>query len=268
MAALHDHANIASLAGDGEPPPPSTTDRHRGGWTTFPFVIACVAGLTLAAGGLINNLMVFLINEFNIESVDAAQINNVFNGCVNLFPLIGAVVADSLLGLDNLSPPGCKTGSNFCIPPSRTQYAVLYTALALVLIGVAGTRFTLVTMGANQFTKLKHQSTYFNWYFFSLYGASFVSATGIVYVEDNVSWGWGFGICIAANVIGLAPFLIGSPFYCHDKPQASPFTSLLRVLVVSVRKRKAIISSEAKDYYYGDHQSKGIVAEAPTKSFR
>ncbi|KAH6836548.1 nitrate excretion transporter1 [Perilla frutescens var. hirtella] len=292
MAALHDHANIASLAGDGEPPPPSTADRHRGGWTTFPFVIACVAGLTLAAGGLVNNLIVFLINEFNIESVDAAQINNVFNGCVNLFPLIGAVAADSLLGcfsviwisslisllgfilllltvtVDNLSPPGCKTGSNFCIPPSRTQYAVLYTALALVSIGVAGTRFTLVTMGANQFTKLKHQSTYFNWYFFSLYGASFVSATGIVYVEDNVSWGWGFGICIAANVIGLALFLIGSPFYCHDKPQASPFTSLLRVLIVSVRKRKAIISSEAKDYYYGDHQSKGIVAEAPTKSFR
>lgn len=120
-----------------------------------------------------NNLIVFLINEFNIKSVDAAQINNVFNGCVNLFPLIGAVVADSLLGcfsviwisslisllgftlllltvtLDGLSPPAC---SNLCTPPSTTQYAVLYSSLALVSIGIAGTRFTLATMGANQFT--------------------------------------------------------------------------------------------------------------------
>lgn len=232
------------------------------------------------------------MNEFNIKSVDAAQINNVFNGCVNLFPLIGAVVADSLLGcfsviwisslisllgftlllltvtVDGLSPPACKAASNLCTPPSTTQYAVLYSSLALVSIGVAGTRFTLATMGANQFTKLNHQSTYFNWYFFSLYGASFVSATGIVYVEDNLSWGWGLGICIAANVFGLALFLVGSRHYRHDKPRASPFTSLARVAVASVHKRKAAISSEAADYYYGGDGVKGVVAEAPTKWFR
>ncbi|KAL8516118.1 hypothetical protein ACS0TY_014698 [Phlomoides rotata] len=274
---------------DGEAAPLATADRSRGGWATAPFIIATMFWLTLAAGGWLNNLIVFMINEFNIKSISAAKINSVVSGCANFFPLIGAILADSLLGcysliwisslisllglillvltvtVDGLRPPPCEPSSKFCNPPSPFQYTVLYSALGLVCIGVGGTRFTLATMGANQFTKITHQATYFNWYFCSLYTASFVAITGIVYVEDSLSWGWGFGICIAANALGLALFLIGSRFYNCDKPQASPFTSLLRVVVASVRKRKAVISSESADYYHG---VKGVIAEGPTKRFR
>ncbi|KAL8525536.1 hypothetical protein ACS0TY_014960 [Phlomoides rotata] len=255
----------------------------------FELETATMFWLTLAAGGWLNNLIVFMINEFNIKSISAAKINSVVSGCANFFPLIGAILADSLLGcysliwisslisllglillvltvtVDGLRPPPCEPSSKFCNPPSPFQYTVLYSALGLVCIGVGGTRFTLATMGANQFTKITHQATYFNWYFCSLYTASFVAITGIVYVEDSLSWGWGFGICIAANALGLALFLIGSRFYNCDKPQASPFTSLLRVVVASVRKRKAVISSESADYYHG---VKGVIAEGPTKRFR
>lgn len=70
-----------------------------------------------------------------------------------------------------------------------------------------------------------------------------------------------------ANLIGLALFLIGSRYYRRDKPRGSPFTSLIRVIVASFRKRKAAISSAAAaDYYYGGGD--GVVAEAPTKRFR
>ncbi|KAL1558103.1 protein NRT1/ PTR FAMILY 2.7-like [Salvia divinorum] len=68
------------------------------GWITTPFIIATVFGLTVAAGGWSANLIVFLINEFNIQRIDAAQIANVVNGCVNFFPLLAAVAADSLVG--------------------------------------------------------------------------------------------------------------------------------------------------------------------------
>jgi peptide/histidine transporter 3/4 len=54
-------------------------------------------GLTLAAGGWMSNLIVYLIQEFNVESINAAQISNIVNGCSNLFPVIGAIVADSFL---------------------------------------------------------------------------------------------------------------------------------------------------------------------------
>ena len=64
----------------------------------------------------------------------------------------------------------------------------------------------------------------------------------IVYVEDNVSWALGF----LASLIGLAIFLSGKRFYCHDKPQGSPFLDLARVVVACFRKRKVLISSRAR----------------------
>nr|GFC93997.1 protein NRT1/ PTR FAMILY 2.7-like [Tanacetum cinerariifolium] len=67
----------------------------KGGWITFPFIIATMAGLTLSAGGWTNNLAVYHINEFNIKNIDATQITNIFKGCMNLFPILGATFADS-----------------------------------------------------------------------------------------------------------------------------------------------------------------------------
>ncbi len=57
-----------------------------------------MAGLALAAGGWLSNLIVYLIDVFNVKSINAAQISNITNGCSSLFPVIGAIVADSFLG--------------------------------------------------------------------------------------------------------------------------------------------------------------------------
>jgi peptide/histidine transporter 3/4 len=54
-------------------------------------------GLTLVARGWMSNLIVYLIQEFNVESINAAHISNIVNGCSNLFPVIRAIVADSFL---------------------------------------------------------------------------------------------------------------------------------------------------------------------------
>uniref|UniRef100_A0A2N9IT34 Uncharacterized protein n=2 Tax=Fagus sylvatica TaxID=28930 RepID=A0A2N9IT34_FAGSY len=263
----------------------------RGGWITFPFIAGALAGLTLATGGWQSNLIVYLIEVFNVKSINAAQISNITNGCTNLFPVIGAIVADSFLGsfsvaaisacisllgivlltltttLDPLRPHPCDNGSSLCTPPSTVQYAVLYTGLALACIGSGGTRFTLATMGANQFDKPKDQGIFFDWYFFTFYLASAVSNTVIVYIEDNVSWRLGFGLSAITNFIALALFLFGNRFYLHDKPQGSPFTGLVRVIVATIRKWKAKLSSNIEDYYFGHD---GIAGIAPTtkKSFR
>lgn len=55
-------------------------------------------GLTLGFGGCLANLIVYLIGEFNVKRIDAAQISNVVNGCTSLSPVIGAILADSFLG--------------------------------------------------------------------------------------------------------------------------------------------------------------------------
>ncbi|KAH0968976.1 hypothetical protein GBA52_029162 [Prunus armeniaca] len=129
----------------------------------------------------------------------------------------------------------------------------------------------MATMGANQFENRKNQATFFNWFFFTLYTATVVSFTAIVYVEDNVSWRLGFGLCAIANLIGMVIFLCGARFYRFDKPQGSPFVGLARVVVASARKRNLQHSSGgSKDYYYGHGGvTDDLVGSAtPSSSFR
>ncbi|XP_059660644.1 protein NRT1/ PTR FAMILY 2.7-like [Cornus florida] len=270
----------------------SDSGSKRGGWITFPFIIATMAGLTLAVGGAMANLIVYLIGKFNVKSIDAAQIGNVVNGCSSLFPVIGAIIADSFLGcysvisissfisllgmvlflltatVDSLRPSPCGNGSILCKIPSKIQFGVLYAGITLISIGVGGTRFTIATMGANQFDDPKHHGIFFNWFFFTMYTSSVVSATAIVYVEDNVSWAMGFGLCVAANVIGLVIFLLGSRYYRHVKPQGSPFLDLAQVFVAAIRKRKVLLSSRSEDYYNEHDGVTSMMLTEPTKSFK
>ncbi|EXC33229.1 Nitrate excretion transporter 1 [Morus notabilis] len=179
-----------------------------------------VMGLTLAAWGWLSNLIVYLIEEFNVNSVDAAQISNVVNGCTNLFSIVVAIVADSFFGcffvifisscinllgvilfaltamLDCLRPPRCEKGSlglGLCKSPSRVQFVVLYSGLALLSVG-AGTCSVIATMGANQLDRPEDCRILFNWFFFINYVCAVIGST-VVYVEDNVSWALGFGMC-------------------------------------------------------------------------
>ncbi|CAA7038209.1 unnamed protein product [Microthlaspi erraticum] len=280
MAGLVSNDTEAQSSGD--------SSGKRGGWITFPFMIATLLGLSITSFGWVMNLIVFLIEEFNIKSIAAAQISNVANGCLSVVPVVAAILADSFFGnipiisasafisltgillltliasLDYLRPRPCATGSILCQSPSKLQLGVLYAALALVTAGAGGTRYTLASAGANQYEKRKDQGSFFNWYFLTLYAGAITGATAIVYTQDNASWKLGFGICAAANLVSFFVFVSGKRLYKHDKPMGSPFTSLIRVLVAATVKRKAVISSKEEDYH---HEAKTSAA-MPSKRFR
>nr|XP_043635133.1 protein NRT1/ PTR FAMILY 2.7-like [Erigeron canadensis] len=261
--------------------------RRRGGWTTFPFILGCMFGLTLATGGWIGNLIVYLISKYNVKSIDATQINNVVFGCFFLFPLLAAIISDSFLGpfpviilsslvsllgmilltltaaIPSLRPSACTNMSLPCESPSKAQYGILYITLGLACIGFGGSRFTTATMGADQFEDSNSIGIYFNWYYCLLYVSGTISSTAIVYVQDNVSWTIGFGICVATNVLGLLLFLSGKNFYKRIKPKGSPFASIARVVVAAIRKRK--VSPRNQDYYYDINDKSNTI---PSNGFR
>ncbi|KAH7537351.1 hypothetical protein FEM48_Zijuj03G0083300 [Ziziphus jujuba var. spinosa] len=258
----------------------------------YMFNAGTVTGLTLAASGWSVNLMVFLIRKFNVSSIAATKINNVVIGCNSLFPVVGAILDDSffgsfsvvtvfsfvsllgmtmltvIAGVQSLRPSECPFGSlNPCEHPSWLQYLVLYAALALASLGVGGTRYTIATMGANQFDNVKDQRDFFNWYVLALSVSSIISSTAIVYVQDNVGWGLGFGICLVSSAISLALFLFGKAFYRKIIPKGSPFVSIARVVVSAILKRKMVLSLTESDYYYGTEMPK-MGHSAATRSFR
>lgn len=170
--------------------------------------------------------------------------------------------------LDPLRPQPCQNGSGMCPTPSKVQFSVLYSGLALAAIGVAGTRFTIAAMGANQFDHSKNQRTFFNWFAVTLYTSMVFGSTVLVYIEENVNWALGYCLCIAVNVIGLVIFLLGRRYYRHVKPQGSPFTSLAHVVTATILKRKVPLSSTAEHYYHQkDGQTDQKQASMPSKGF-
>ncbi|KAJ0985469.1 hypothetical protein J5N97_003825 [Dioscorea zingiberensis] len=192
--------------------------------------------------------------------LNTAQISGFINGCINITPILMAIVADSCLGsftvisssnvcsclgvllfsfiatLHFLRPPPCSLAP--CEAPTPGQFLVLYTAIALWIIGVAGTRLNPATMGANQFDDAGDQGTFFNWYLFCLNVAAVAGTVVVVYVQDNVGWGWGYGIIGAFTVASLVLFLSGQRLYRRPKPQENPFSGLWRALLSAVAKEK------------------------------
>ncbi|RID74683.1 hypothetical protein BRARA_B01770 [Brassica rapa] len=286
---FHLFSSMASVSGDTEAQCAGDPSSRPGGWITFPFMMATLLGMSITSFGWVLNLIVFLIEEFNIKSIAAAQISNIVNGCLSMLPLVAAILADSFFGnilvisastfisltgillltlvasLDFLKPTPCETGSILCQSPSELQLGILYTALVLVTIGAGGTRFTLASAGANQYNKPKDQGSFFNWYFLTLYAGAITGATAIVYTQDNASWKLGFGLCAAANFVSFLVFVCGKRLYKHEKPMGSPFKSLISVVVAATVKRKAAVSSKEEDYHQG--LAKTSPAIIPSKSY-
>ncbi|XP_062181648.1 protein NRT1/ PTR FAMILY 2.3-like [Phragmites australis] len=264
-----------SLQQNGDP-------RRKGGWITFPFLGVAMLGLGVATSGALSNLVVYLIKEYNVPSVDAAQISNIISGCLSLAPVAGAIVADAFFGcypivavsmffsvlalvvftltasLRGLRPASCQLGAGPCQPASAGQMAALYAGVFLMCVSAAGSRFNQATMGADQFDAAADRDVLFNWFFIFFYASSVLGSTVIVYIQDSVSWTLGFGISSAAAVVGLAALLLGTRYYRRPAVLGSPFTGLARVAVAAAMKRKVnVATSEELKFYHGLRNSDG-----------
>ncbi|KAL6626610.1 hypothetical protein ACP70R_030336 [Stipagrostis hirtigluma subsp. patula] len=269
--------------------------RRKGGWITLPFIAGSVLGLGLAIDSTTSNLVVYLLKEYNVDGITAAQIANIVRGSLNLVPVAGAVLSDSYFGcfpvivvgtainvlsfvlftltaaLPSLRPPRCEPPpGGACQHASPGQLAVLYAAACLLAIGTGGTRFNVATMGADQFVSARDQDTFFNWYFVFLYGSFIVGETAVVYLQDGVSWALGFGVCLAATVASLVVLVLGARYYRMPAPKGSPYTQLARVVVAAVRKARVDVGALGRvQYYVGDDAVADSGSDnAPSKMLR
>ncbi|EMS54371.1 hypothetical protein TRIUR3_05130 [Triticum urartu] len=74
------------------------TKNRKGGWITFPFLAVAILCLGLATAGAMSNMVVYLITEYHVPSVDAAQISTIIAGSISVAPVAGAIVADAFFG--------------------------------------------------------------------------------------------------------------------------------------------------------------------------
>lgn len=65
-----------------------------------------------------------------------------------------------------------------------------------------------------------------------------VSLTLVVYVKTDVSWSIGLAIPTIFMLVSGFIYFLGSKIYVKVKPEGSPFTSVVQVLVVATKKRR------------------------------
>ncbi|XP_062159957.1 protein NRT1/ PTR FAMILY 3.1-like [Alnus glutinosa] len=249
----------------------------KGGIITMPFIFANEFCEKLAVDGFGNNMVNYLTLQLHMPLTKAANTVTNFKGTASLTPLLGAFVADSYAGpfwtvtvasityqiamvcltisaaLPQLRPPPCA-GNEVCQEANSKQMAILYFSLLLAAIGSGGIRPCVAAFGANQFVGVdsKHKTNtcvFFNWYYFVMGASMLLASTVLVYIQDNVGWGWGLGIPTVAMLLSIPIFVLGYPLYRFLDPAGSPFTRFLQVIVAAFRKRKVPMVSDPKMLY-------------------
>ncbi|KAF5178395.1 NRT1/ PTR FAMILY 5.2 [Thalictrum thalictroides] len=251
----------------------------RGGWTACSFIVVYEVFERMAFFGISSNLVLYLTTKLHQGTVASA--NNVTNwvGASWLTPILGAYVADAHLGrywtfliasaiylsgmclltvtvsIPALRAPPCHEANVAeCKHVSSLQLAVFYTALYILAIGTGGTKPNISTIGADQFNNFEPKEkaqkiSFFNWWAFSVFFGTLVANTFLVYIQDNIGWSLGYGLPTCGLAISIVIFLAGTPFYRHRVPRGSPFTTMSRVLVASLRKWRLHVPNDPKQLY-------------------
>ncbi|XP_020572711.1 LOW QUALITY PROTEIN: protein NRT1/ PTR FAMILY 3.1-like [Phalaenopsis equestris] len=272
------------MAGDGREEEEMKKKNKLGGLKTMPFILANEVCDRFATAGFNANMVQYLQNELHLPLIQATNTLNNFSGTASLTPIIGALIADSFAGrfwtiavgsliyqlgmmgvtisalLPVLRPMPCPPQSPSCQKASAWQLAIFYISLLLTAVGSGGIRPCVVAFGADQFELDRPQQrpggsgqrphwSFFNLYFFSMGAALLLALTVVVYIQDNVGWGLGFGIPTIVMFVSVIAFVLGSPLYIRRKPGGSPLTRLAQVVVAAVRKRKLVLPEDSNDLY-------------------
>ncbi|XP_075664177.1 protein NRT1/ PTR FAMILY 2.11-like [Castanea sativa] len=238
------------------------------GIKAMPFVIGNETFEKLGTIGTSTNLLVYLTTVFNMTSITATLLINIFSGTTNFATLLGAYLCDTYFGRYNtlgfasvasflgmlllcltaaiakLHPPHCGTKEiGNCPGPTPWQMAFLLSSLGLLVVGAGGIRPCNLAFGADQFNPNTESgkrgiSSFFNWYYFTYTFAMMVSLTFIVYVQSNVSWAWGLAIPTFLMLLSCVLFFLGTRIYVILKPEGSPLASIVQVVVAAVKKRQ------------------------------
>lgn len=200
---------------------------------------ACIGRFwTIAAASV-----VYQVVRANRQAMHTAYIYIYTYACSLTFAQGMALLTVSA-ALPQFRPPPCKPGGAVtCQEAAPWQLAVLYVSLLLNAVGAGGYRPCIVAFGADQFDESRAAERarswgFFNWYYFCNGASMLLAVTAVVYVQDNVGWGWGLGVPAFCMGVSVAAFVAGYPMYRRLDPAGSPFTRLAQVVVAAVRKRR------------------------------
>ncbi|KAK1685195.1 hypothetical protein QYE76_046043 [Lolium multiflorum] len=199
-------------------------------------------------------------------------------------PVLGAAVADSYLGkyktmviglsvsvvgmaivttsatLPSLRPPPCAQNT-FCAPATLVQKLVFFSGIYLCAVGIGVVKAVFIAFAAEQIddddkkgenaSEREAKASYFSWYYAVANVAMLTAGTLLVWVQDKVSWGLGYGICGCFVTVAAIVLAATAPMYRILPPVGSPWTGALQVLFAFSRKLNLTVPDDAIQLYQG-----------------
>ncbi|KAF6152864.1 hypothetical protein GIB67_000887 [Kingdonia uniflora] len=151
-----------------------------------------------------------------------------------------------------LKPPACV--DSVCPSASPAQFYIFIVGLYLIALGTGGIKPCVSSFGADQFddtdpSERVKKGSFFNWFYFSINLGALISSSFLVWVQDNLGWGLGFGIPTVFMAIAIGSFFSGTPLYRFQKPGGSPLTRMCQVLVASFHKWNVEVPDDSSLLY-------------------
>ncbi|XP_071906917.1 protein NRT1/ PTR FAMILY 6.4 [Coffea arabica] len=245
-----------------------------GGWFAAGRILGSELSERIVVMGISVNLVTYLVGDLHLSSSKSANCVSNFMGSLNLLGLLGGFLADAKLGryltvaisasicalgvtfltlttsLHSMRPPPCSDPrKQQCIEASSGQLAMLYISLYIIALGGGGIKSNVSGFGSDQFDNSdpkeeKAMVYFFNRFYFCISMGSLFAVTVLVYIQDNVGRGWGYGISAGTMIIALTVLLSGTPLYRYKKPQGSPLTIVYRVIFLALKKRSLPLPSK------------------------
>ncbi|KAI3439691.1 uncharacterized protein J3R85_004531, partial [Psidium guajava] len=203
-------------------------------------------GLTKSANTLTNfmgtSFLLALFGGFISDTYLSRFKTCVLFGCIEL---AGYALLAVQAHFHQLRPIPCKglmpDQTSQCHGPDSTQATILYTGLYLVAFGTSGVKAALPSLGADQFDEkdpkeATQQSSFFNWFLFSLTIGAIIGVTFVVWISTNQGWDWSFGVCTIAVLFAMVFVCMGKSLYRNNVPKGSPLVRIMQVIVAAIKK--------------------------------
>ncbi|PRQ20392.1 putative proton-dependent oligopeptide transporter family, major facilitator superfamily [Rosa chinensis] len=249
-----------------------------GGWRSASFIIWVEVAERVAYYGISSNLISFLTGPMGQSTATAAKNVNIWSGTASLLPLLGAFVADSFLGryrtiiaasLLYIMGLGLLTVSAV-LPSSQLQVLLFFFSLYLVAVGQGGHKPCVQAFGADQFDRqdpeeCKAKSSFFNWWYFGICAGPLSTLTVLDYIQDNLSWGLGFGLPCIVMAFALLIFLLGTRTYRYSikGDEESPFVRIGKVFAAALRNWRTTPSAIASE-----EESRGTLPHQSSEQYK
>ncbi|CAH8257904.1 unnamed protein product [Arabidopsis lyrata] len=226
---------------------------NTGRWRAALFIIGVEVAERFAYYGIGSNLISYLTGPLGQSTAVAAANVNAWSGVATLLPALGAFVADAFLGryrtiiiasLIYVLGLAFLTLSAFLIPISCSENSTEVISSPSSLLN-ALFFFSLLMKKDSQ--EISDRSSFFNWWYLSLSAGICLAILVVVYIQEEFSWAFGFGIPCLFMVISLVLFVLGRRSYRYskrrDEEEINPFTRIGRVFFVAFKNQR-LSSSE------------------------